>query len=522
MILSLFVSVLIPLAFLLSIWALEIYAQSRWQMIALAMGWGIGAFGIASVFHNALLDYGVFNFEQVALLSAPVTEEILKALLIVALVTRLALTYTVDGTAYGFAIGTGFAMAENIDYVVSHPDRALPIALTRVLSISLLHACTTGLVGTAAGSSQYLSRRAQGQRVGLSLALAMLLHAAFNKLVLDLEGVPLLIVALGIGLMGTALIVLLIQRSLSLERRSLAAELAQVTSAGELAAAANPQQIAQLLTRYRGRIDRDRAEQIRQYVVLQARRGMLLRSAALNQRPDVAAYLDGEIRRTEQQLSALRSAMGLYTWVWLRTVLPSEDSRIWRQMSERLQTDTPMLALILHLDERRAQTPRQEVEARKALLRMNPLFYDLQESELEDVALLLNQHRFHSGQEVIRPGVPNDKLYLVAAGSLAWSALDDDGVETILSAYARGDVFGKLGVLDDEPDVTRVQCLEDVTVYTLSRADFAALVYAKPQVGLAMMRELANEIRNLTLLAMWFRRTSEGGAAEPASEPGAR
>ncbi len=509
---SLFISVLIPLAFMLGIWALEIYAQSRLSVVALAIAWGVGAFGLASLFHNALLDYNVLNFEQVALLSAPVTEEVLKALLIVALAARLALTYTVDGTAYGFAIGTGFAMAENIDYVVSHPDRALPIALTRVLSISLLHACVTGLVGTAAGSSQYLSRRAQRQRVGLSLALAMLLHAAFNKLVLDLEGLPLLIVALGIGLMGTALIVLLIQRSLSLERRSLAAELAQVTSAGELAAAANPQQIAQVLARYRGTIDRERAEAIRQYVVLQARRGMLLRSAALNQRLDVAAYLDGEIVRTEQQLSALRSSMGLYTWVWLRTVLPSEDSRIWQQISQRLGADTPTLALILHLDERRTQTPRQEIEGRKTLLRMNPLFHDLQDSELEDVALLLNWHMFRSGQVVIEPGVPSDRLYLVATGSLVWSAVDDDGVETILSAYARGDVFGKLGVLDDEPDITRVRCLEDVTVYTLSRADFAALVYAKPQVGLAMMRELANEIRNLTLLAMWFHRTSQGGA----------
>ncbi|MGQ9850092.1 MAG: PrsW family glutamic-type intramembrane protease [Aggregatilineaceae bacterium] len=512
MILSLLISVLIPLGFLLGIWALEIYAQSRWRMVALAIAWGVSVFGLASLFHNALLDYNVLNFEQVALLSAPVIEEALKALLIVALVSRLALTYTVDGTAYGFAIGTGFAMAENIDYAFSHPDRAVPIALTRVLSVSLLHACTTGLVGTAAGSSQYLGRRAQLQRVGLNLALAMLLHATFNKLVLDLEGVPLLASALAIGLTGTALIVLLIQRSLALERRSLAAELTQVTSAGEREAAANPQQVAQLLARYRGTIDRERAELIRQYVVLQARRGMLLRSAALNQRPDVAAYLDGEIRRTEQQLNALRSSMGLYTWVWLRTVLPSEDSRTWQQIAGRLQADTPMLALILHLDERRAQTPRQEVEARKALLRMNPLFYDLQQSELEDVALLLNQHRFHSGQEVIRPGVPNDKLYLVAAGSLAWSALDDDGIETILSAYARGDVFGKLGVLDDTPDTTRVQCLENVIAYSLSRADFAALVYARPQVGLAMMRELANEIRNLTLLAMWFRRTSQGGA----------
>jgi RsiW-degrading membrane proteinase PrsW (M82 family) len=519
MILSLIIAVLIPLAFLLGIWALEIYAQSRWRTIALAMAWGIGAFGLASVFHNALLHYNALNFEQVALLSAPVTEEALKALLIVGLASRLALAYAVDGTAYGFAIGTGFAMAENIDYVFSHPDRALPVALTRALSVSLMHATTTGLVGTAAGSSQYLSHRAQLWRVGLSLMLAMLVHALFNKLVLDLEGVPLLVVALAMGLAGTGLIVLLIQRSLKQEQRSLAAELAQVTSAGELAAAANPPQIAQLLARYRGTIDRERAELIRQYVVLQARRGMLLRSAALNQRPDVAAYLQGEIMRAEQQLNALRSSMGLYTWVWLRTVLPSEDSRVWQQISQRLGADTPMLALILHLDERRAQTPRQEIETRKMLLRMNPLFYDLQESELEDVALLLNRHTFRSGQVVIEPGVPSDRLYLVASGSLVWSAVDEDGVETILSAYARGDVFGKLGVLDDEPDITRVQCLEDVTVYTLSRADFAALVYAKPQVGLAMMRELANEIRNLTLLAMWFRRTSEGGA-EYAPQPG--
>ncbi|GIV81754.1 MAG: hypothetical protein KatS3mg051_1108 [Anaerolineae bacterium] len=182
-----------------------------------------------------------------------------------------------------------------------------------------------------------------------------------------------------------------------------------------------------MLARYRGTIDRERAELIRQYVVLQARRGMLLRSAALNQRPDVADYLQGEITRAEQQLNALRSSMGLYTWVWLRTVLPSEDSRIWQQISQRLGADTPMLALILHLDERRAQTPRQEIEARKTLLRMNPLFHDLQESELEDVALLLNRHTFRGGQVVIEPGVPGDRLYLVAAGSLVWSAVGRRG-----------------------------------------------------------------------------------------------
>ncbi|GIV81755.1 MAG: hypothetical protein KatS3mg051_1109 [Anaerolineae bacterium] len=217
MILSLLISVFIPLAFLLGIWALEIYAQSRLRTVALAMAWGIGTFGLASIFHNALLHYNVLNFEQVALLSAPVTEEALKALLIVGLASRLALAYAVDGTAYGFAIGTGFAMAENIDYVFGHPDRALPIALTRSLSVSLMHATTTGLVGTAAGSSQYLSHGARDwRRVGLSLIAG---HARARRRSTSWcstwRGVPLLVVALGNrDWRASALIVLLIQHSL--------------------------------------------------------------------------------------------------------------------------------------------------------------------------------------------------------------------------------------------------------------------------------------------------------------------
>ncbi len=517
MILSIAISILIPLAFMLGIWMLEVYAQSRLRMMALAMAWGVAVFLVASVLHDRLLAWNVLNFEQVATLSAPVVEELLKALLIVLLASRLALAYTVDGTAYGFAIGTGFGMAENLDYVVSNPDRALPIALSRVLSVSLMHAYTTGLVGTAAGSSLFLTRRARLLRVGVSVTVAILLHAIFNKLVLNMEGLPALVAALVIGLSGTGVIVLLIQRSLALERRSLLAELAEVASAGEVVATANPQQIAQILTRYRGTIDRERADQIRQYVVLQARRGMLLRSAAVNQRPDMSSYLAGEIARTEQQLAALRSSMGLYTLIWLRTVLPSEESRLWARINTRQQTDTPMLALILHLDEQRARIPRDEVDARKALLHLNPLFYDLQDSELEDVALLLNQHTFKTGEVIIEPDVPNDKLYIVASGSLLWTAIDDDGVETILSAYVRGDVFGKLGVVDGTPDSTRVSCLEAVTVYSLARTDFVALSYAKPQVSLAMMRELAGEIRNLTLLAMWIRRTNGEGADSPSA-----
>src|SRR3954462_3733005 len=44
---------------------------------------------------------------------SPITEEVLKALLVVALVRMHRIGFFVDAAIYGFAVGAGFALAEN-------------------------------------------------------------------------------------------------------------------------------------------------------------------------------------------------------------------------------------------------------------------------------------------------------------------------------------------------------------------------------------------------------------------------
>jgi RsiW-degrading membrane proteinase PrsW (M82 family) len=48
---------------------------------------------------------------------APVGEELLKALVVVALVRAHRIGFLVDAAICGFAVGTGFGMAENLYYV---------------------------------------------------------------------------------------------------------------------------------------------------------------------------------------------------------------------------------------------------------------------------------------------------------------------------------------------------------------------------------------------------------------------
>lgn len=218
MILGVIISILIPLGFLYIIWGFDIYSLSRVPVMVGAILWGLATFAVALTVQNALLRAGMLDFWQVTLFNAPVLEQALKAVFVIWLASQMRLRSSIDGAVYGFAVGTGFAMAENLLYVSGAPDRALGIALARVLSVSLMHAYTTAIVGTVAGASLYLPRQAHVRRIGLALLFSIMLHGTFNRLVMMIEGVPLISLAIVIGLSGTAFIALLMQRALLWDR----------------------------------------------------------------------------------------------------------------------------------------------------------------------------------------------------------------------------------------------------------------------------------------------------------------
>jgi RsiW-degrading membrane proteinase PrsW (M82 family) len=506
------IAIAIPLLFLYLVWMLESYAFSRSRVMIAALGWGMCMFYTALVVHNALLSSGALTYNQVMHGLAPMLEETLKAVFLIGLVVTMRLGYAVDGAVYGFGVGTGFAVAENLFYITVSQQGTLSETVIRVFSVSLVHATTGALVGTAAGSTSFEGPRAYIPRTGLALLIAIVLHAAFNYAVTATGGLTLVAAGLGIGISGGAFLVLVINRSLFAEGQAIGAELGSMLSAGELAAAIQPQRVAQIVEAQRPFVGDKRAALIEQYVTLQARRGILRKTLRYNQRPRFNRLLQGELDLVERELDALRRSLGAYDWLWLRGVLPSEESELWTRLDAELETDNAVLQLLVRLNRRQATLAPDQVTRRTTLLRQSPLFRDLSAEDLEDLALLAREVGVEVGDDIIEQGEDNRYLYIVTSGTVVASLMDAGGGETIVTTYSSGDHFGELSMLGLRPHPHHLAAVETVLLLGISRDDLIALMYAKPPVAMALIAHLTDDLHRQADLLAWVRLTSDIGA----------
>jgi RsiW-degrading membrane proteinase PrsW (M82 family) len=494
---------------LYTIGLLDLYSVYQRPLVLLALIWGGGVFLLAYWLQTALQENQNLSSEQIALGLAPLSEEALKGFLLVWLAQNGRLSYSTEGTTYGFAIGTGFAILENGLYITTHPEAALSVALSRVLSVSVMHASTTALLGTIVGTYALQPTRLQRRWALLAWALASLIHGGFNFLALRLSGQAVLLAGMGVGLLSLAAVVWQIRASVRLDSRSIRRELLDSLSSGELAATLQPRHLADHLEAEAPALGQERMQRVYQYARLQAQRGLLRQSLLTAQHGTARPLLERDLARVEQQLDVLRRGMGLYTWLWLRSVLPSSEAELWSHLAREVEQEQPLLALLLKLNDRRARLSDQEVAERVALLKTTAFFYPLGPEDLEDVAILLHEAHYGLDELILGPGQVAEELYCVAAGNVVASLLDADGHQTILAAYERGDCFGDLSLIDRRPIEEAYRCLNAVRLYTFARADFLTLVYGKPQVGLEVMRKLVEDIRQQAALLAWFHQTSK-------------
>jgi RsiW-degrading membrane proteinase PrsW (M82 family) len=113
---------------------------------------------------------------------APLSEEILKASFIVILLWRGRVGFLVDAAVQGFAVGTGFALVENLDYLRHLGDADLTLWIVRGLGTAVLHGTTAAVFAMVSKTltDRWEERRAVALLPGLGLAVAI--HSAFNHL----------------------------------------------------------------------------------------------------------------------------------------------------------------------------------------------------------------------------------------------------------------------------------------------------------------------------------------------------
>jgi RsiW-degrading membrane proteinase PrsW (M82 family) len=116
---------------------------------------------------------------------SPVLEESLKACYILYLIRKKKIGFMVDGAIYGFAVGAGFAVVENIDYLISLQESNLFLWIIRGFGTAVMHGGTTSIFAilTKSVSQQQPSERVYHYLPGFLVAVAI--HSFFNQFLFD-------------------------------------------------------------------------------------------------------------------------------------------------------------------------------------------------------------------------------------------------------------------------------------------------------------------------------------------------
>lgn len=161
------------LCFLGALVLLDSYKLVRLRVVVGVVFAGMLVAGVAYWINGALLARIDFNVYTRYL--SPVIEELLKALVIFALMRAHRIGFLVDAAIFGFAVGTGFAVIENLNYLAIAPDARLGTWIVRGFGTAVMHGGATAIFAVA---SVALVGRPYAYLPGF--LLAVVLHSAFN------------------------------------------------------------------------------------------------------------------------------------------------------------------------------------------------------------------------------------------------------------------------------------------------------------------------------------------------------
>jgi RsiW-degrading membrane proteinase PrsW (M82 family) len=258
---------------------------------------------------------------------APVVEEALKAAFLVALLRTARIGFLVDAAIHGFAIGTGFALVENVFYAVALGHFDPTVWIVRGLGTAIMHGSTTAVVSMLARRALDARARSAAVAVLPGLALAIVAHSLYNHILLN----PLLVALIQL-LSMPVLLIAVFERSERATRDWLGVgfdgdvERLEQLLEGEVHETPVGRYLESLRARFEGAVLADMLCLIRIHLELALRaKGILIaRSAGVDMPPDPA------VRANLEEMRYLERTIGATGRLAVQPLLANSDKDLWQ------------------------------------------------------------------------------------------------------------------------------------------------------------------------------------------------
>jgi len=321
--------VLLPvLLFLAGLVQLDGYRLVRMRMMLALMATGAVAAALSYLLNNLAFAQFHGSFVTYSRYVSPWIEESLKAALLVFLIRTRRVGLPVDAGIAGFAIGTGFAVIENLYYLAARPHTVLAVQVIRGFGTAIMHGGTAAILAMI--SNTLYERRPGG---GLHLLLpglcaAVALHTGYNYLLAR----PAL-ATLATLLVLPFVIYLVFDHSERVLRDWIEADLEsdvkllEAISTGTFLDSPSGRYLQALRERFKGEQLADMLCYLRVHgeLAVRAKGLLLLRETGMPEPP-----LDGETRGRLAELAQLERAIGNTGMLALRPLMMSTGKEIWQ------------------------------------------------------------------------------------------------------------------------------------------------------------------------------------------------
>jgi CRP/FNR family transcriptional regulator, cyclic AMP receptor protein len=118
----------------------------------------------------------------------------------------------------------------------------------------------------------------------------------------------------------------------------------------------------------------------------------------------------------------------------------------------------------------------------------------LSEEEMNDLAKRCPDTHLEQGDVLYAPQDGTERLFILKQGRVQVYEVDRGGDEITLSVVEGGNVFGEMALTGQSLGGLYVRALASSTVVSLKREDLEGLIMKKPEVGLRLVRELAERL----------------------------
>jgi RsiW-degrading membrane proteinase PrsW (M82 family) len=254
---------------------------------------------------------------------APVFEETLKSIYLVYLLRRKRIGFVVDAAIYGFAVGAGFSLVENLYYLESLPGQHLLLWVGRGLGTAVMHGGTTAVFAliTKSITDRASALKLPGMLPGLAAAIVM--HSFYNHFLLS-------------PLVPTAVLVILLPVVFHQSEKSTKKwlgvgldtdmQLLEMITGGDMASTKIGQYFLTLQHQFQGEIIADMICLVRLHteLAIRAKGILMMRSAGFD------SPLGADVREKFDELKYLQKSIGKTGLLALSPVLHMSNRDLWQ------------------------------------------------------------------------------------------------------------------------------------------------------------------------------------------------